>query len=442
MYFVKYGDRYLHDPRVGTVLPTATLETEINASDYFKFTIAPDSDLHAAVREHDQDNLVTVWSDGECIFRGEIYRIQEDFHRVKTCECRGELAYLNDSMVRPYSTIEGEASRTAPSSVNGYFEFLVREHNSQVDGRKSFSIGRNEGARLDANNYIYRSDSNYPSVGETMKSKLVDMLGGYLVADYGKDAPCISYLADFPTENSQVIDLGVNLLDFLKDNDSSEVATFVIPVGAKKEQSAGRKSEDDASKISEKVTIDGEPDGEFEAGYVKQGDIVYSVASVEKYGWIGALAEFDDVTIPRNLVSKGVSVLKSLESPKVTIEVKAIDLSMIKPGYDPITAGQYVRVRSRPYGFDSFMLCCKVDYDLVTPSNNTFTLGNTFDTLTNQQSVRINAINASVNKTYERAVELSSEAKAAADNAQSTADAAANDIKNMTPISIDFINSL
>lgn len=409
MFFIKYGNNYLHDPRVGTVLPTAKLETEVNASDYLKFTIASDNELFDELMEHDQENLVTVLSDDVVIFRGEITNINSDFYLTKTVECRGELAYLNDSIVRPYSTFAGESSRTVPSTVNGYFEFLIEEHNSQVGDSKKFIIDENEGSSLDANNYIYRSDSSYPNVGSTIKEKIIESLGGYLQLDYSKETPHISLLADFPKVNAQVINFGVNLLDFVKESDASEVATFVVPIGKSQDDEA-----ENDGKQSERLTISGEPDRQLGIGYFKSGDMIYSAEAVNRYGWIGAVVEYSDVEVASNLVSKGLLALKELESPNMTIEVKAIDLSMIKPDYEPITIGQYVRVRSKPHGFDSYMLCSKVDYDLNSPDNDTFTLGTTFDTITGQQNKRINALNATINNVYEAADKISAEAKASA----------------------------
>lgn len=412
MWFVKYGKEYLHDPRVGLALPTATIETEVNASDYFKFTIAGNSELASKLKEHDQERLVTVLSDDVIVFRGEITNISSDFQTTKTVECRGELAYLNDTLVRPYSTLAGESSRKAPASVDGYFAFLVEEHNSQVEAQKRFTIDINEGAYLDRNNYIYRSDSTYPSVGKTIKEKVIESLGGYLQLDYSKDTPHISLLADFPKVNAQVIDFGINLLDFVEEADAADVATFVVPVGKEIERESVSEGEVQPQQV--KLTISGEKDGKLENGYFKSGDLIYSEEGVKRYGWIGAVVEYSDVEVASNLVSKGLLALKDLESPNTTIKVKAIDLSMIKPNYEPITIGQYVRVRSKPHNFDSYMLCSKVDYDLNSPDNDTFTLGTTFDTITGQQNKRINALNATINTVYEAADKISAEAKASA----------------------------
>lgn len=416
MYFVKYGNDYLHDPRIGLCLPSAKLQTEVNTSDVFTFTIPVTHELYDVIKERDQDNSVTVLSGSTIMFRGEVSSVKTDFYLTKTVECRGELAYLNDSIVRPYSTEEGEVSRLAPSTVDGYFEFLIEEHNSQSD--KKFEIGVNEGELLDPNNVIHRADTTYPNVGATIKDKILKMLGGYLKLDYNEDGTrTISLLEDFPTFNAQTVDFGVNLLDYVKENDFSDAISFVVPVG---------KAVDDGDNktIDERLTVKGEKDKQLESGYYKEGDMIYSEKAVERYGWVGGVVEFDDVTKANLLVTKGLASLKELEQGTVTIEIKAIDLSMIKPNYDPITIGQYVRVCSKPHSFDSYMLVSKIVFDLIKPDNDTFTLGTVYTTLTGMSNTTISALNSTINGAYQSASKSASdmaEAKNAAEEAKEAA---------------------
>ena len=53
MYFVKYGDRYLHDPRVGLILPTGNGDSELNVSDLFTFTITKKHKLYDEINRRD-----------------------------------------------------------------------------------------------------------------------------------------------------------------------------------------------------------------------------------------------------------------------------------------------------------------------------------------------------------------------------------------------------
>lgn len=390
MYFIKYGEKYIHDPRTNTILSEAVLDTEINKSDILTFSITSTHKLYNIIKERDRDNLVSVLWDDEILFRGEITTIESNFYLTKSVTCRGELSYLNDSIVRPYSTLEGEVSRTAPSSVDGYFEFLINEHNSQVEVSKRFKIGKNEGALLDSNNYIYRSDITYPFVGETIKDKIINSIGGYLKLEYNKDGTrTISLLKEVDEVNSQLIDFGVNLLDFVKNDETASTISFIIPLGA-------TINDENEDTIDEYLTIADEPDGELEYGYVKYGDMIYSVETVAKFGFIGKAERFDDITVASNLVKAGLAALKEYDNPITTIEIKAIDLSIIKPDYKQIQVGQYIHARSKPHNFDSYMLCSKISYDLIQPDNNVFTLGHVYDTFTGRSNTAIDTLNKSL----------------------------------------------
>ena len=459
MFFVKYGNEYIHDPRKDLFLTAANPEVELNASGSFTFTMQYNNPLYDKLVERDTKNPITVWQDDELIFIGDIINIESGFKKYKEVECRGILGWLNDSIVRPYSTLESENDNVAPDGIAGYFEWLINNHNSQVEDTKKFKIDKNEGQSLDSK--IYRSDSSYTNTGELIKSKILDEVGGYIIPREENGEHVIDLIREIPEDNSQLIDFGKNLLDYVSSEDTDGMYTFVIPTGVMAE-----KESDNSEKATHNITI-GERtitdltramenrkaeyeeaqnnsstteedlkaakeayesakaaledakvytlDREVEEGYFKQGDIIYSEAAVKEYGWIGCPVAFDNTTLVSELIRNGILALKGMESPVRTIEVKAVDLSMIKPNYSPIRVGQYVRVRSKPHNFDSYMLCSKISYDLNQPDQNMFTLGQTYDVLTGIQNKKIKALNESVNHVYSSAERISDEAKAIAD---------------------------
>lgn len=580
MYFCYYGKETLHDPRREEfTLSSPTVELELNTAGSFTFTISYGHPLFGKIKERDTKNPVSVYQDSELVFFGDVLSIDSDFHLSKKVECRGALGWLNDSIVRPYSTIAAESPNVAPSSVDGYFEWLVNNHNNQVESAKKLKVGVNDGSLLEKDNSLYRSNEGYQNTGKTIKEEIIEELGGYVRvrADAPTGNKYIDLLQDMPRVNAQVIDFGVNILDFNKTEATDDLTTFVIPVGAKLsetdyEYDDGYYKTSDTSPDSKKeyftrkykkseemtsfasgvkyyerkeetfVTSDSHPYSgvnyyvktykqvnisKFAAGktyYVKsgssykvassykkgtkyytmswtkqsitsfksgvtyyerethyvatsddspvsgkdyytrqngkytshsdmgrfakyetyyeydknkdesdnkltiemlgddylgnnyrtRGDMVYSEDAVDKYGWIGAVAEFSDIKTAEALRSAGLSTLRGLISPISTIEVKAIDLAMIKPDYEPILLGDYVHARSKPHGLDSYMLCSKLTINLMRPDQNTFTLGSTFEVLTGIQNKRIKSLNATINAVYQEAAAISEEAKAAA----------------------------
>lgn len=415
MYIVKYGDAYLHDPRGDeSLLTDAKLSGGLNQAGSLVFTMAPNHPLLGTVRERDASSPVEVYDGGVLVFAGYVWELSQDFKNTRTASCKGELAYLGDSLVRPYSTVEGEAKLSAPSSVSGYFQWLIDQHNSRVSEAQRFDVGRNEGALLDKNDRIYRASSQIPTTSEELQSKLLDGPGGYVFVRRENGRRVIDYLADCVDVNAQVIDFGVNLLDYARTDSASSLYTAIRPKGGKPDGS------------DEDATLESLPDGTYskDARFRKDGDVVYDVEAVRKYGMIELEWSDSEAVTADGLLDSAVIALKEHTSPKTTIEIKAVDMSMFMDGCSPLRPGQLVRVRSKPHGFDSYMLVAKIDPDLNDPSQTVYTLGTTFDTVTGETNKQIRRLNASINAQIDAVAGISAEAKEAAEGALRTSEEA------------------
>ena len=405
MYRVFYGGELLHDPRTDSaLLGDLQLEQNQNECGYCEFTIYPDHPLHGTLKERDMANQIKVYDDEALLFQGFIYELGRDFQTSGTVKCKGDLSLLECSIVRPYSTLEGVYETTAPNTVDGYFKWLIEQHNEQVEQEKRFVIGMNEGSLLDKNNYIYRESKQFPTTAEEIEEKILNQLGGYIRVRYPNGVRTIDLMAECYDANTQIFDFGVNLMDYQETTDALEVYTALVLRGATPER------------YDLPLTVEFLEDGVYakDTGFSKLGDMVYSHSAVERYGWIVGTYENQDIVTAEGLLDAGVIALKSCLSPIKTIEVKAVDLSIINKDYQPVQVGEYVRVRSKVHGFDSYMLCTSVSPNLNNPEDSLYTLGMTFDSLTGIQNKRISSLNAAVTKNYERTEAISSEAKAAA----------------------------
>lgn len=457
MYIVKYGKEYLHDPNVDyCLLVDLSLDAEENTCGYCDFTIYPSHPMYDKLKERDCDNPITIYDGDILLFSGFIYELGKEFYQDGKVKCKGELDYLSESIVRPYSTLQNGYGNQPPTSVNGYFEWLISQHNDQVKDNKRFTVGINQGASLDPNNYIYRESTKYPTTWSEISEKLLDDLGGYIRIRHVGDIRYIDYLSEWTDTNTQILDFSKNLTDYTQTDDSEHIATFVVPLGARMsetdyqyddgyrktsdktmnhEKEYYTKTENGYTKVSDDVktfetdviyyeyyelfdesnlslTITGLEDKEYDtAGYRKSGDIIYCESAVQKYGWIGVTYDNTDITTKEQLVSRSIVTLKELISPKRTIEIKAVDMHLVNSELKPIRIGEYVRVRSKPHNLDSYFLCTSIDLDLSNPENSTYTLGTTFDTLTGQQNKRIKLLNETINQTYEAAEKLTEKEK-------------------------------
>lgn len=253
MYRIKYNNSTIFDPYDDDeVVTDAKLTQEVNAAAYLDFTISPKHPLYDTVKE--RDGVVTLeWlsnddsEEDEKLFEGIIDAITIDFYGYKAISCVSAMDYLNDTIVRPYSTVAGEQPLTAPSSIEGYFQWLIDQHNSHViDSKKRFGVGINQGASMRRNDFIYRSSTGNPTTSEEISNQILETLGGYLVMRYENGNNVLDLYSDVHEMNAQIIDFGVNLLDFTKTIDTADQYTALIPQGGSPKFTDGGFEDDDS----------------------------------------------------------------------------------------------------------------------------------------------------------------------------------------------------
>lgn len=353
-------DSTLDDYKIGK--GQVTLEADKSGS--FVFSLYPDHpnyDTMVALK-----TVITVYKDKRIVFRGRVLNETTDYWNNKVITCEGELGFLQDSIVRPF-TFAGD-----PATL---FRRLIETHNAQVDEFKRFKVGKVE--VVDSNEYIARENSAYETTLSNLNSRLLDSgTGGhfYITHDGGTDpTPTIHYLADFPETSSQAIEFGVNLRNYTKTLKAEELATAIIPLGA---------TADDGNSETEdqRLTIESVNGGV---------DYVYSRKGVALFGWIFKVVEWDDVTEPLILKRKAEAAVDVMARQNVTIELGATDMHLFDRSIESYGVCQYIPVSSQPHGFAATMLCNKQTLDLLTPSNDSVVLGYTYATFTEANSKRL-----------------------------------------------------
>nr|DAZ04631.1 MAG TPA: endopeptidase tail [Caudoviricetes sp.] len=407
MYSITYGDDLLYDPLDADAYPVfdVSLSAEINGSGSCEFSITKTHPLYDVIDLYDTDRLVTVTEDSHILFKGYVVSVDEDEYGVRTYSCTGILSFLKKSVVRPYSTdAEDEKHVKAPSTIDGFFNWLISEHDNHTDSRKRFIVGRNEGDIVRRENVIHASSDSASTTANVLQSELLDGLGGYVFVRYGDDGlTYLDYLSECRDTNAQIIDFGVNLVSYSRTDDATDVATVCYAKGGTPEKDEG------SDKEKPPVDLTKYPDGPFARGsyrFEKSGDRIICLDLVDKYGYSEMTFEDSDLLDPYELLdSAAIALLKQLE-PKVTIDIRAIDLSLFMDGYEPLRCGELVRVRSDPNGFDSYMLVSGMDLDLESPENTEYTLGTTFDAFTGESNKIIRQLNATINKSVDQVTAL------------------------------------
>lgn len=425
MYQLTYDSKILFDPYMqSTAITDAKYTGKSNSVSYLDFTIAPNHPLYNTIEK--DKGLVEFYSDNVLKFRGKINEIEIDDYGYKIVSCNSVLQYLNHTRVRSYSTVPGDADLTAPTSVEGYFQWLIDQHNLHVkDASERFEVGVNQGFALDKNDYILRSNDGYPTTLDEINDKVLDSLGGYLFVEYKDDRNILNLYADVHSTNSQIIDFGSNILSISYKENDDELYTVVIPRGGTPEKKEGD------TKDPKPINIKNLPDNTFDtdSDIVKSGDCVYSLSATKRYGYREYYYSNNDILDPSNLLKAAVLQLRLQMSPKVTIETKAIDLSIAYPGYEQLNIGDACRVRSARHNLDDYFMLSEMELDLNDPSQTTYTFGDEYVSLVGRQSNYLKQINSSIDRNYEDVNTAMSYGKAAAklaDTANKTADAANN----------------
>ena len=319
MYAIYSDGNLLYSPHMidegyGVLSPRLTLE--LNKAGSLEFILPPNNVLFNGIQK--LKSVITVEQDGTEIFRGRVLHDEKDFYNRKSIYCEGELSFLLDSVIRPYSFQGG---------VSNYFKKLLTDHNSQVDPEKQFSIG--QVTVTDPNNYITRANSNYPNTLEEVQGKLVGLLGGYLKTRKVGSTRYLDYVTESGTVSDQVIQFGVNMLDITEYINAENVFTVLIPLGKKAETEDGSEGN--------RLTIESVNGGK---------DYIEDTTAISIFGRITKTEVWDDVTIASNLLTKGRNFLSSGIEMSVTLSIKAVDLHLLDVKTERIKLGDHIKAES------------------------------------------------------------------------------------------------
>lgn len=345
MYSIESGGKILHSPLLiedGYIVSNPIITEELNKASSLQFTIPPTNPEYDSIQK--MKSVVGAYKDGNELFRGRMLDYENDFYNRKAVYCEGELSFLLDSVMRPFSY---------SGSLSGLFEQIITNHNSQVEDEKRFVVG--EVTVINASEKIVRYSEEYISTWECLNSRLLSSLGGFIRTRLEEGIRYIDYIADFNSVNSQVIEFGENLLDITQYINSEDVFTALIPTGT---------------------------DGLDIKSVNNNLDYIFNEAGVELYGWVWKQKSFANVTVAADLLTKAQQYLATGTGTSSTITIKAVDLSLIDVDIEMIKLGDMVRVLSLPHNIDKYMMVSKIVRNLENPSKSEITLGTVLQTST------------------------------------------------------------
>lgn len=287
--------------------------------------------------------VVTIYRDYELLFRGRALYPSDDFIGRRTITCEGERCFLRDGIMRSH------VYQDSPANI---FTAVITSYNAQVDTFKQFKVGTI--TVTDPNNYINLSSEDAETFADTV-DKLVERCGGYIVFTTDAEGKrCINWLAEVGYSNNQVVEFGENLLDFARTGGDTDMATIIVPYGAKNDTTGTR------------LTIESVNGGK---------DYIQDDEAVALRGKVAQTVTWDDVTVPANLLAKAQQYLAKSKMAITTLELSAVDLSLIDKSIDSFRVGDTVRVRSKPHGVDDNFLLTERRMNLLKPTSDSIVLG-------------------------------------------------------------------
>lgn len=357
MYKIKVDGKTLYSSAVSDEeysILDGKLTEELNKAGSLTFTISPKNAMYSNIQKLKSD--VVVEQDGKEIWWGRVLNDEKDWYNRKNVYCEGMLAYLNDSVVRPYDY--------TGSIVNLFGQFII-QHNKHVDSSKQFMLR----ATSDMTGNVNYANSNYPNTLSEMMEKLVNNNGGYVhVTRSVVGQNWAWYTTEAGELSDQTIRFGENLLDLTEYVDATNVFTRLVPLG--------KRAETEDGKEGKRLTIESVNGGL---------DYVEDTTAEKIFGIIERSVIWEDVTEASNLLRKAKEALKANIEMAVTLSIKAVDLHILDVNTSRINLGDYVHVVSAPHGLDKNFLCSKIETDLLNPDKSEFTFGAGFTAMTEKQ---------------------------------------------------------
>lgn len=357
------------------------------------------------------------------ILRGRMTNDSADFDNAKAVDIEGAMGFFNDSIVRPFDFPHDDKFdqnrydyEQSQGNVVAYFlEWLIEQHNEQVEEFQRFKLGNVDKALAVAVAHdLQRSDTEYKKTWTILKEKLFgSSLGGYLCVRYEADGNYIDYLSKFAETNEQAIAYGENLLDIKRESDATQSFSVIVPLGAEIEYSVyGGDSGIDIIPVSERLTLNGFPngfevvenedetttivpmpqkgipDGDITDDLVKRGDCIYSRSAVEKIGWVCAPPEdstFDDIHNDNFLLDRAIKKMEQAGAYTETVEFSAVDLHLTDSQIRSFRIYKQVNATSVAHNLSGEYPLEKLSLDLLNPQNTKIAVSRSYKTMSELQ---------------------------------------------------------
>lgn len=381
-------------------ITSAKISLQTNSEQSFEYTVAKDYPAYNKYRM--MTSVIDIYQDNETdpIFEGRPIKEAVDFYGTKTITCEGALGYLNDSIQRPHDY--------TGQSISSILKALLDVHNQQVEDYKKIYLGNvtvvdttdekiysgGISSSTTTNYYnLYPTNSDttgtsgttlttdYVSTYEAITNLLVNNLAGYLNIRYEDGKKYLDYLKEYLPNEGQTILFGSNMLDLSSTLDYTNICTGVLPLGYSQTSEANDSglypSSSTTSTSENKLTITSVNGG---------SDILWNTDAVNNFGRIIKKVEWSNAKDANTLKEKANNYLTNTQYDNLTLDCKIVDLHFVDKNVTPLHFLHMVRVVSKPHGMDREFPISSMEIDLMSPANDTVTLGQAYNSISGKMA--------------------------------------------------------
>lgn len=330
--------------------------------------------------------VLTIRKRGEIKWVGRLIDAKVDFYNTKELIFEGLYNLLMDTIQLPY---------TETTSISLWITHLIEEHNRIVQSAgqnwKTILISHIDTAINPATNTALYTDyeTTLDTINNVLEGWSVHPRFGYVEVDrYNKTSDGTQVLLgrtyrlltiafeagyDNSTPLPQIV-FGQNLMDYAREIKNDDVATVVIPRGAKytdEEWAAAVEAGNEPSTVPDELD-------KYRTIYsVNNHDLRLfdTQERLDRYGYISKTLTFDSLKDYIDIKTAGLNYLQNQQWNKATLSISAFDLKLMNVSAEEIKIGRMVHCLSAPHGLDFNYPCIKIEEDLLDVNNTKYTLG-------------------------------------------------------------------
>jgi len=332
-----------------------------------EFTIYKDHPYYGSIIP--RISMITFKRDGNILFNGQVHSVTKNIDGSMNVYAVDELAFLLDS-VQPQRYL----TNVMYSEV---MNVLLQHHRSVMPEEKWFYTGSVAGpgdATAKARSVV---TTNFDKTLDVIRDEMsyITYYSGGVIRTQSKlimvierpdrtDVTSPRYLNLVEVHNNpvvrQTIKVGSNMQDFQHAVSSEDLATALIPLGAKLDTEV-------VPGLEARLDITNVNDGK---------NYIVDAEAAAQYGLIFSVVEYDDVTSPSNLKKLAERELANRRVLMDEYTISAVDMSLIDSDFDKFEIGFNVRVQdpTEPDRTLPEFMIIGMSINPLDPSSNSITL--------------------------------------------------------------------